>query len=90
MGLNSVKDSNQVFGLPLHAKVTISNLTEERRSRVRRYALCLEEWLVCFRVLKYDIESEGLTKSLPAASKVHSRTRMLACDELLEQLPALQ
>ncbi|KAB1204290.1 hypothetical protein CJ030_MR8G020407 [Morella rubra] len=33
---------------------------------------------------------ERLTKSLPGASKVHSRTRMLACDELLEQLPALQ
>ncbi|XP_062164413.1 putative clathrin assembly protein At5g57200 isoform X3 [Alnus glutinosa] len=57
---------------------------------VRTYALFLEERLECFRVLKYDIESERLTKSSPAASKVHSRTRMLACDELLEQLPALQ
>ncbi|KAE8056704.1 hypothetical protein FH972_013450 [Carpinus fangiana] len=57
---------------------------------VRTYALFLEERLECFRVLKYDIESERLTKSSPAASKVHSRTRMLACEELLEQLPALQ
>ncbi|KAF5456380.1 hypothetical protein F2P56_025870 [Juglans regia] len=57
---------------------------------VRTYALFLEERLECFRILKYDIESERLTKSLPGASKVHSRTRMLGCDELLEQLPALQ
>ncbi|KAI9191308.1 hypothetical protein LWI28_006717 [Acer negundo] len=50
----------------------------------------LEERLECFRILKYDIESERLTKSSPGATKVHSRTRLLGSDELLEQLPALQ
>ncbi|CAJ2637872.1 clathrin assembly protein [Trifolium pratense] len=57
---------------------------------VRTYALFLEERLECFRVLKYDIESERLVKSSPAATKAHSRTRSLANDDLLEQLPALQ
>ncbi|XWS73314.1 hypothetical protein CRYUN_Cryun02cG0118100 [Craigia yunnanensis] len=57
---------------------------------VRTYALFLEERLECFRVLKYDIESERLTKSSPGASKVHSRTRLLDSDELIDQLPALQ
>ncbi|CAB4292692.1 unnamed protein product [Prunus armeniaca] len=57
---------------------------------VRTYALFLEERLECFRVLKYDIESERLTKTSPGSTKVHSRTRTLAADELLEQLPALQ
>ncbi|XP_029128419.1 putative clathrin assembly protein At5g57200 isoform X2 [Cajanus cajan] len=57
---------------------------------VRTYALFLEERLECFRVLKYDIESERLTKSSPAVNKAHSRTRSLANDDLLEQLPALQ
>ncbi|KAG4946459.1 hypothetical protein JHK87_042466 [Glycine soja] len=54
---------------------------------VRTYALFLEERLECFRVLKYDIESERLTKASPV---VHSITRSLASDDLLEQLPALQ
>ncbi|KAK7411984.1 hypothetical protein VNO78_03429 [Psophocarpus tetragonolobus] len=57
---------------------------------VRTYALFLEERLECFRVLKYDIESERLTKSSPAATKAHSRTRSLVSNDLLEQLPALQ
>uniref|UniRef100_A0A803MPR1 ENTH domain-containing protein n=1 Tax=Chenopodium quinoa TaxID=63459 RepID=A0A803MPR1_CHEQI len=57
---------------------------------VRTYALFLEERLECFRVLKYDIEAERLTRSSPGASKVHSRTRLLTAEELLEQLPALQ
>ncbi|XP_061361970.1 putative clathrin assembly protein At5g57200 [Gastrolobium bilobum] len=57
---------------------------------VRTYALFLEERLECFRILKYDIESERLTKSSPAVAKAHSRTRSLANDDLLEQLPALQ
>ncbi|PKI56681.1 hypothetical protein CRG98_022931 [Punica granatum] len=57
---------------------------------VRTYALFLEERLECFRVLKYDIETERLTKSSPGESKAHSRTRLLNGDELLEQLPALQ
>lgn len=45
---------------------------------VRTYALFLEERLECFRVLKYDIETE------------RSRTKDLDTPELLEQLPALQ
>ncbi|XP_077216072.1 putative clathrin assembly protein At5g35200 [Tasmannia lanceolata] len=45
---------------------------------VRTYALYLEERLECFRVLKYDIETE------------HPRTKELDTAELLEQLPALQ
>lgn len=49
---------------------------------VRTYALFLEERLECFRVLKYDVESER-----PAG---HSRTRELDTVELLEHLPALQ
>ncbi|KAK7329154.1 hypothetical protein VNO77_23302 [Canavalia gladiata] len=57
---------------------------------VRTYALFLEERLECFRVLKYDIEAERLTKSSPASTKVHSRTRSLVGEDLLEQLPALQ
>ncbi|XP_061361720.1 putative clathrin assembly protein At5g57200 [Gastrolobium bilobum] len=57
---------------------------------VRTYALFLEERLESFRILRYDIESERLTKSSPALTKAHSRTRMLASGELLEQLPALQ
>ncbi|QCE13472.1 Phosphoinositide-binding clathrin adaptor [Vigna unguiculata] len=57
---------------------------------VRTYALFLEERLECFRVLKYDIESERLTKSSPTATKAHSRTRSLNSEDLLGQLPALQ
>eukprot|EP00261_Vitis_vinifera_P037184 XP_019078427.1 PREDICTED: putative clathrin assembly protein At5g57200 isoform X2 [Vitis vinifera] len=57
---------------------------------VRTYALFLEERLECFRVLKYDIESERLTKSSQGATKTHSRTRHLASEDLLDQLPALQ
>ncbi|XP_010913847.2 putative clathrin assembly protein At5g57200 [Elaeis guineensis] len=57
---------------------------------VRTYALFLEERLECFRVLKYDIESERLMRSAQGAPKGHSRTRTLGCVDLLEQLPALQ
>ncbi|KAL7134643.1 hypothetical protein ABFS83_11G040800 [Erythranthe nasuta] len=45
---------------------------------VRCYALYMEERLECFRVLKYDIESDRL------------RTKDLDTPELLEHLPALQ
>ncbi|KAF4392060.1 hypothetical protein F8388_004389 [Cannabis sativa] len=45
---------------------------------VRTYALFLEERLECFRVLKYDIETD------------RPRTKELETAELLEQLPALQ
>ncbi|KAM0939056.1 putative ANTH domain, ENTH domain, ANTH domain superfamily protein [Dioscorea sansibarensis] len=45
---------------------------------VRTYALFLEERLECYRVLKYDVETDP------------PRTRDLSTSELLEQLPALQ
>ncbi|XP_057967634.1 putative clathrin assembly protein At5g35200 [Malania oleifera] len=45
---------------------------------VRSYALFLEERLECFRVLKYDIETD------------RPRTKDLDTGELLEHLPALQ
>ncbi|CAN4103541.1 unnamed protein product [Withania somnifera] len=45
---------------------------------VRAYALFLEERLECFRVLKYDVETD------------RTRTKDLDTLELLEQLPALQ
>ncbi|KAK4756168.1 hypothetical protein SAY87_006295 [Trapa incisa] len=57
---------------------------------VRTYALFLEERLECFRVLKFDVETERLTKTSPGESKAYSRTRLMTSDELLEQLPALQ
>ena len=37
---------------------------------VRTYALFLEERLECFRVLKYDIETERLMKSPQCSTKV--------------------
>ncbi|KAJ4950550.1 hypothetical protein NE237_027382 [Protea cynaroides] len=45
---------------------------------VRTYALFLEERLECFRILKYDVETD------------RPRTKELDTAELLEQLPALQ
>ncbi|XP_020228599.1 putative clathrin assembly protein At4g25940 [Cajanus cajan] len=59
---------------------------------VRTYALFLEERLECYRVLKYDIEGERLIKlgSAKALSQLHSKTRTLTSEELLEQLPTLQ
>ncbi|PKA50853.1 Putative clathrin assembly protein [Apostasia shenzhenica] len=57
---------------------------------VRTYALFLEERLECFRILKYDIEAERLMRNAQGAPKGHSRTRTLACPDLLEQMPALQ
>ncbi|XP_024030447.1 putative clathrin assembly protein At5g35200 [Morus notabilis] len=45
---------------------------------VRTYALFLEERLECFRVLKYDVETD------------RARTKDLDTAELLEHLPALQ
>uniref|UniRef100_A0A0E0C6I9 ENTH domain-containing protein n=1 Tax=Oryza meridionalis TaxID=40149 RepID=A0A0E0C6I9_9ORYZ len=59
-------------------------------SWVRTYGLFLEERLECFRVLKYDIEAERLSKQGQGPEKGHSRTRELDSPDLLEQLPALQ
>ncbi|KAK3027665.1 hypothetical protein RJ639_041902 [Escallonia herrerae] len=57
---------------------------------VRTYALFLEERLECFRVLKYDIESERIPRPGQGQEKGYSRTRELDSEELLEQLSALQ
>jgi hypothetical protein len=46
--------------------------------------------LECFRVLKYDVEAERLSKQGEGPEKGHSRTRELDSQDLLEQLPALQ
>ncbi|KAG8069950.1 hypothetical protein GUJ93_ZPchr0006g46105 [Zizania palustris] len=57
---------------------------------VRTYGRFLEERLECFRILKFDIETERLMKSSQCTSKAHSRTRTLPCPDLMEHLPALQ
>ncbi|XXG64414.1 hypothetical protein AAC387_Pa05g2373 [Persea americana] len=57
---------------------------------VRTYALFLEERLECFRVLKYDIEADRVKNSVPGMAKGNCKTSDLDCNELLEQLPALQ
>ncbi|KAG1364506.1 putative clathrin assembly protein [Cocos nucifera] len=57
---------------------------------VRTYALFLEERLECFRILKYDIEAEHLRKFSDGDAKGQSRTGNLGCQDLLDQLPALQ
>ncbi|KAJ3696261.1 hypothetical protein LUZ60_001638 [Juncus effusus] len=57
---------------------------------VRTYAMFLEERLECFKVLNYDIETEKLIRPTAENPKGHSRTRHLRCEDLLEQLPALQ
>ncbi|XP_076951255.1 putative clathrin assembly protein At2g01600 [Bidens hawaiensis] len=57
---------------------------------VRTYGLFLEERLECFKVLKYDIESENIPRSAKGEDKGYSRTRDLDCEKLLEQLPSLQ
>lgn len=57
---------------------------------VRTYGQFLEERLECFRVLKYDVEAERLSKQGQGPEKGHSRTRELNTQDLLEQLPALQ
>ncbi|KAL6888440.1 hypothetical protein ACP4OV_009466 [Aristida adscensionis] len=67
-----------------------SQLAWDCSAWVRAYALFLEERLECFRVLRYDIETERLMKSQQCSTKAHSKTRTLPCPDLLEQLPALQ
>jgi hypothetical protein len=57
---------------------------------VRTYCLFLEERLECFRVLKYDVEAERLSKQGQGPEKGHSRTRELDSQDLLDQIPALQ
>ncbi|XP_038983758.1 putative clathrin assembly protein At5g57200 [Phoenix dactylifera] len=67
-----------------------SSLAWDCSAWVRTYALFLEERLECFRILKYDIEAERLRKVSDGAAKGQSRTKNLGCQDLLDQLPALQ
>ncbi|GAA0139263.1 vesicle coat protein [Lithospermum erythrorhizon] len=67
-----------------------SNLAWDCSAFVRAYALFLEERLDCFRILKYDIDAEKMTKVSQDGSQTHQRTRNMSEEELLEQLPALQ
>uniref|UniRef100_A0ACD5V8V7 Uncharacterized protein n=1 Tax=Avena sativa TaxID=4498 RepID=A0ACD5V8V7_AVESA len=67
-----------------------SPLASDCSAWVHTYALFMEERLECFRVLKYDIETERLMKSPQCSTKAHSRTRTLPCLDLMEHLPALQ
>ncbi|XP_023734011.1 putative clathrin assembly protein At5g35200 [Lactuca sativa] len=75
--LNYGRTSNHLLNLS-HFKDDSSPNAWDYSSWVRTYALFLEERLECFRVLKYDVETERL------------RTRDLDTPELLQQLPALQ
>ncbi|KAL4589825.1 hypothetical protein LXL04_002735 [Taraxacum kok-saghyz] len=75
--LNYGRTSNHLLNLS-HFKDDSSPNAWDYSAWVRTYALFLEERLECFRVLKYDVETERL------------RTRDLDTPELLEQLPALQ
>ncbi|KAM3214459.1 hypothetical protein ACQJBY_066759 [Aegilops geniculata] len=67
-----------------------SPLAWDSSAWVRLYAFYLHERVECFRVLKYDVEADRLVKLPQASGKAHSRTRTLPCEELLDQLPALQ
>ncbi|XP_024960647.1 putative clathrin assembly protein At5g57200 [Cynara cardunculus var. scolymus] len=67
-----------------------SSLAWDCSAWVRTYAMFLQERLECFRMLKYDIESERLTKYAPGLGKAYSRTRLMSGEELLEQLPTMQ
>ncbi|CAL9757400.1 unnamed protein product [Musa acuminata subsp. burmannicoides] len=71
-------------------KDDLGSLAWDCSAWVRTYALYLEERLKCFRILKYDIETERQMKSPQESAKWHSRTRSLCCPDLLEHLPALQ
>ncbi|XP_024980286.1 putative clathrin assembly protein At5g35200 isoform X1 [Cynara cardunculus var. scolymus] len=75
--INYGRSSNHLLNLS-HFKDDSSPNAWDYSAWVRTYALFLEERLECFRVLKYDVETERL------------RTRDLDTPELLEQLPALQ
>ncbi|KAD7116602.1 hypothetical protein E3N88_03870 [Mikania micrantha] len=57
---------------------------------VRTYGMYLEERLECFKILKYDIESERIARPAQGEDKGYSRTRDLNSEKLLEQLPSLQ
>ncbi|KAJ9550852.1 hypothetical protein OSB04_014897 [Centaurea solstitialis] len=80
---------SRVFQIP-NFKDDSSALAWDCSAFVRTYAMFLEERLECFRVLKYDIESESLTKYASGLDKGYSRTRLMHGEELLEQLPTMQ
>ncbi|XP_037459803.1 putative clathrin assembly protein At5g57200 isoform X1 [Triticum dicoccoides] len=67
-----------------------SPLAWDSSAWVRLYAFYLHERVECFGVLKYDVEADRLVKLPQASGKAHSRTRTLPCEDLLDQLPALQ
>ncbi|XP_039141420.1 putative clathrin assembly protein At5g35200 isoform X2 [Dioscorea cayenensis subsp. rotundata] len=75
--INYTKSSGHMLNLS-HFKDGSSLNAWDYSAWVRTYALYLEERLECFRVLKYDIETE------------RRRTSELDTIDLLEHLPALQ
>ncbi|CAA2961265.1 clathrin assembly At5g35200 [Olea europaea subsp. europaea] len=75
--INYGRSRNHVLNLG-HFKDDSSPNAWDYSAWVRSYALFLEERLECFRVLKYDVETEP------------PRTKDLDTPELLEQLLALQ
>ncbi|KAH7659819.1 ENTH/VHS domain-containing protein [Dioscorea alata] len=75
--INYTKSSGHMLNLS-HFKDGSSLNAWDYSAWVRTYALYLEERLECFRVLKYDIETE------------RCRTSELDTIDLLEHLPALQ
>ncbi|GFS35685.1 ENTH/ANTH/VHS superfamily protein [Actinidia rufa] len=75
--INYGRSRNHMLNLA-HFKDDSSPKAWDYSAWVRTYALFLEERLECFRVLKYDVETD------------RSRTKDLETPELLEQLPALQ
>ncbi|XP_076896693.1 putative clathrin assembly protein At5g57200 [Bidens hawaiensis] len=67
-----------------------SSLAWDCSAWVRTYGMFLEERLECFRLLKYDIETECSTRREAGISTGYNRIRIMNSDELLEQLPAMQ
>ncbi|WOK94199.1 hypothetical protein Cni_G02901 [Canna indica] len=75
--INYGRSRNHMLNLA-HFKDDSSAYAWDYSAWVRTYALFLEERLECFRVLKYDVDSDP------------PRTKDLETAELLEQLPSLQ
>ncbi|KAG6533005.1 putative clathrin assembly protein At5g35200 [Zingiber officinale] len=75
--INYGRSRNQMLNMS-HFKDDSSAYAWDYSAWVRTYALYLEERLECFRILKYDVESDP------------PRTKDLGTAELLEQLPSLQ
>ncbi|XP_057487081.1 LOW QUALITY PROTEIN: putative clathrin assembly protein At5g35200 [Actinidia eriantha] len=75
--INYGRSRNHMLNLA-HFKDDSSPNAWDYSAWVRTYALFLEERLECFRVLKYDVETD------------RPRTKDLDTPELLDQLPALQ